>query len=80
MRIGAATTLTALETVCRELVATEAAWRVGVFRQILEMLRWFAGRQVRHVAGMDTFIIVTKIIINIIITRCGTWRPWAATS
>lgn len=42
------------------------AQRTGVFSAILEMLRWFAGQQIRNVAVSD----VEYIIIIIIVVCC----------
>ena len=41
---GAAVTLSALEETCLELETSHSAHQLAVFRQIREMLRWFAGK------------------------------------
>ena len=41
---GAAVTLSVLEETCLELETSHSAHQLAVFRQIREMLRWFAGK------------------------------------
>ena len=41
---GAAVTLSVLEETCLELETSHRAHQLAVFRQIREMLRWFAGK------------------------------------
>ena len=40
-------TLDTLETVCINLKKSHPAWKLGVFKQIRAMLKWFAGKQIR---------------------------------
>ena len=41
---GAAVTLSALEETCLELETSHRGHQLAVFRQVREMLRWFAGK------------------------------------
>ena len=41
---GAAVTLSVLEETCLELETSHSGHQLAVFRQIREMLRWFAGK------------------------------------
>ena len=48
--VGAAVTLTDLQTHLQHLVSTLPLHQTRVFQAILEMLRWFAGPQIRNVS------------------------------
>ena len=48
--VGAAVTLSKLSTKLKKLVSTLPAHRTKAFSALLEMLRWFAGQQIRNVA------------------------------
>ena len=48
--IGAAVSLTDVQEYLEELVHTLPSYKVGVLKAILEMLRWFAGPQIRNVS------------------------------
>lgn len=48
--VGAAVTLTKLTVKLKELLSLLPAHKTKVFAALLEMLRWFAGQQIRNVA------------------------------
>ncbi|CAG0924073.1 unnamed protein product, partial [Notodromas monacha] len=53
VRIGAAATLSKLEDYLRTIVAQNKEYETSTFKTILEMLEWFAGKQIRNVARFD---------------------------
>ena len=50
VKIGASVTLTKLEKLCDKLCETLTTDKIKVFSQIKQMLRWFAGKQIRNIA------------------------------
>ena len=48
--VGAAVTLSKLTTKLKELLASLPKYKTQTFAALLEMLRWFAGQQIRNVA------------------------------
>ena len=48
--VGAAVTLSKLTTKLKELLASLPNSKTRTFGALLEMLRWFAGQQIRNVA------------------------------
>ena len=48
--VGAAVSLTDIQEYLKELVRTLPSYKVGVLKAVLEMLRWFAGPQIRNVS------------------------------
>lgn len=48
--VGAAVTLSKLTTKLKELLASLPKHKTRTFAALLEMLRWFAGQQIRNVA------------------------------
>lgn len=48
VRFGSAVTLSDMETVLREQIATQPEYKTRVFSAIVEMLRWFAGENVNQ--------------------------------
>ncbi|XP_022080344.1 xanthine dehydrogenase/oxidase-like [Acanthaster planci] len=50
IRIGAAVSLTRVSDYLKELIQKESEHKTRVFAAIVEMLRWFAGQQIRNVA------------------------------
>ena len=48
--VGAAVTLSKLTVKLKELFSLLPAHKTKVFAALLEMLRWFAGQQIRNVA------------------------------
>ena len=54
-----------LEDTCQSLETTHRGWRLRVFRQIKEMLRWFAGKQIRNVAAIGGNIMTGSPISDL---------------
>ena len=50
LTIGAAVTLSKLSATIKELLSSQPEWKTRTFSALLEMLRWFAGQQIRNVA------------------------------
>ena len=50
LQVGAAVTLSKLTVKLKELLSLLPAHKTKVFAALLEMLRWFAGQQIRNVA------------------------------
>ena len=48
--VGAAVTLASLDSCLQQLTASLPQHKTQVFQAILEMLRWFAGPQIRNVS------------------------------
>ena len=65
VRFGASTTLSALEAECDRLAEEMPGWKIGVFLQIKEMLRWFAGKQIRNVAAIGGNIMTGSPISDL---------------
>ena len=62
---GASVTLESLEETCTSLETTHQDWQLRVFRQIKEMLRWFAGKQIRNVAAIGGNIMTGSPISDL---------------
>ena len=62
---GASVSLDSLEETCSALELSHEAWKLGVFRQIKEMLRWFAGKQIRNVAAVGGNIMTGSPISDL---------------
>ena len=54
-----------LEDTCQSLETTHRGWRLRVSRQIKEMLRWFAGKQIRNVAAIGGNIMTGSPISDL---------------
>ena len=65
IRFGASTTLSALEAECDRLAEDMPQWKIRVFLQIKEMLRWFAGKQIRNVAAIGGNIMTGSPISDL---------------
>merc|ERR1719397_1549388 len=65
VRFGAAVTLTRLEDLCDSLASSKPASQLRVFTQIKEMLRWFAGKQIRNVAAVGGNIMTGSPISDL---------------
>ena len=63
--VGAAVTLTRLEDLCDSLASSKPASQLRVFTQIKEMLRWFAGKQIRNVAAVGGNIMTGSPISDL---------------
>ena len=65
VRFGAAVTLDTLEETCGNLETTHSSWQLRVFKEIKEMLRWFAGKQIRNVAAIGGNIMTGSPISDL---------------
>ncbi|KAI0235297.1 Xanthine dehydrogenase/oxidase [Lamellibrachia satsuma] len=65
VRLGASTTLTTLKEVLQELVSSEPEYKTRVYAAIIEMLRWFAGKQIRNVASVAGNIMTASPISDL---------------
>ena len=65
VRLGASVTLDRLEELCTKLETTHQAWQLRIFTQIKEMLRWFAGKQIRNVAAIGGNIMTGSPISDL---------------
>ena len=57
--------MSALEAECDRLAEKMPMWKVQVFAQIKEMLRWFAGKQIRNVAAIGGNIMTGSPISDL---------------
>lgn len=73
VKIGAAVTLTQVEEFFISQIKTEAEYKTRIFSAIVEMFRYFAGKQVRNVACMGGNIMTGSPIsdINPILMSAG---------
>lgn len=56
--VGASVTFSLLREYCIELISSLPSYQTGVFQAIVEMLRWFAGPQIRNVSvSIRLFVI-----------------------
>ncbi|XP_071527934.1 xanthine dehydrogenase/oxidase [Panulirus ornatus] len=62
---GASVTLSTLEDVLWNQVNTQPVHRTRVFSAILEMLRWFAGKQIRNAAAIGGNIMTSSPISDL---------------
>ncbi|CAL1540108.1 unnamed protein product [Lymnaea stagnalis] len=72
IRIGASSTLQEVDALFKEAVAELPEWQTRVFAAFIEMLRWFAGHQIRAVACMTGNIITASPIsdLNPLLVAC----------
>ncbi|XP_042232442.1 xanthine dehydrogenase/oxidase-like [Homarus americanus] len=62
---GASVTLTAVYDVLRQQVKTQPEHKTRTFSAILEMLNWFAGKQIRNVASLGGNIMTSSPISDL---------------
>jgi len=65
VKFGSSVTLSQLEETCDQLATTHPAWKIRIFHQIKEMLRWFAGKQIRNVAAIGGNIMTGSPISDL---------------
>ncbi|ODM98964.1 Xanthine dehydrogenase/oxidase [Orchesella cincta] len=65
IRFGAAVTLSQIDDVLQEQIAKKPAYKTRVFKAIVEMLRWFAGKQIRNAAAVGGNIITGSPISDL---------------
>ena len=62
IQFGASVTLSTIDEVLKESIEMQPEQKTGVFRAVVEMLRWFAGHQVRNVA-VSHFILLKFLML-----------------
>ncbi|XP_038045213.1 xanthine dehydrogenase/oxidase-like [Patiria miniata] len=65
VRIGAAVSLTSVSDHLKEIIQKEPEHKTRVFAAIVEMLRWFAGHQIRNVATIGGNIATSSPISDL---------------
>ncbi|KAF2368635.1 Aldehyde oxidase/xanthine dehydrogenase molybdopterin binding [Trinorchestia longiramus] len=65
VRIGAAVTLSTVQEKLKNIVSTLPAYKTRVLTAILEMLKWFAGKQIRNVASLGGNIMTSSPISDL---------------
>ncbi|KAF2368641.1 Xanthine dehydrogenase small subunit [Trinorchestia longiramus] len=65
VRIGAAVTLSTVQEKLKNIVSTLPAYKTRVLAAILEMLKWFAGKQIRNVACLGGNIMTSSPISDL---------------
>lgn len=65
VRFGASCTLSQIDDVLKEQIASKPAHKTRVFKAIVEMLRWFAGKQIRNAAAVGGNIITGSPISDL---------------
>ena len=65
IKFGAATTLSDLESACLEQISLLPRHKTRVLVEIVEMLRWFAGKQIRNVAAIGGNIMTGSPISDL---------------
>jgi xanthine dehydrogenase/oxidase len=65
IRFGASVTLSEIEDVLKEEIKKQPEYKTRVFSAIVEMLRWFAGKQIRNVAAVGGNIITGSPISDL---------------
>ena len=65
IKFGASVTLSRVEDACRDRIKRMKPHKTRVLVQIVEMLRWFAGKQIRNVAAVGGNIITGSPISDL---------------
>ncbi|KRT83891.1 hypothetical protein AMK59_4880, partial [Oryctes borbonicus] len=65
IRFGAAVTLQEIETVLRKQIEVAGENKTKIFKAIIEMLNWFAGKQIRNVAALGGNIMTGSPISDL---------------
>ncbi|XP_065054384.1 xanthine dehydrogenase-like isoform X1 [Rhopilema esculentum] len=63
---GASVTLDEMETVCRRMIEKLPAYKTRVLSAFVEMMQWFAGKQIRYVAAVGGNIMTGSPISDLI--------------
>ncbi|XP_058820273.1 xanthine dehydrogenase [Topomyia yanbarensis] len=73
LKIGSSTTLMEMENVMKEEIARCPEYETRLYRAIVDMLHWFAGKQIRNVASVGGNIMTGSPIsdLNPIFTAAG---------
>ncbi|XP_065173829.1 xanthine dehydrogenase-like [Atheta coriaria] len=65
IRIGSAVTLDVIESTFKNLIATRPEWETRICNAVVEMLHWFAGKQIRCVATIGGNIMTGSPISDL---------------
>lgn len=65
IKIGAAASLQNVESALRNQIATQPAYKTRIFASMVDMLHWFAGKQVRNVAAIGGNIMTASPISDL---------------
>ncbi|GJQ84033.1 ry [Trypoxylus dichotomus] len=65
IRFGAAVTLQEIESVLKKQIETADEFKTRIFKAIVEMLNWFAGKQIRNVAAVGGNIMTGSPISDL---------------
>ena len=68
--VGAAVTLTSLDSRLQQLTASLPQHKTQVFQAMLEMLRWFAGPQIRNVS-VSNALNATQNLLKTRVAPCN---------
>ncbi|XP_076442238.1 xanthine dehydrogenase/oxidase-like isoform X2 [Babylonia areolata] len=81
IRLGASVTLATLECSLKEAVGNLPEEKTRVFSAFVEMLRWFAGPQIRNVATLGGNIMTASPIsdLNPLLLACGAHLEFVST-
>ncbi|XP_058453395.1 xanthine dehydrogenase [Malaya genurostris] len=73
LQIGASATLMDMETVMKDEIAKRPEYETRLYKAIVDMLHWFAGKQIRNVAAVGGNIMTGSPIsdLNPIFTAAG---------
>ena len=64
--IGVGLSLSKLDSKLKQLIADLPSYKTRVFQAIVEMLRWFAGPQIRNVAVSCCLLILLLLLLLLI--------------
>ena len=65
VKFGASVTLTRIEDVCKEQIALHPKWKVQVFEELMKMLNYVGGKQIRNVAAVGGNIMTGSPISDL---------------
>ena len=65
LRVGASATLNDIEEVCKKLLHTLPEHQLGVISAFVEMMKWFASKQIRYVASIGGNIMTGSPISDL---------------
>eukprot|EP00794_Sanderia_malayensis_P018330 gene18330-biopygen12273 len=65
VKFGASVTLSKTEEMCQRMIAAHPHWKVQVFAAVLDMMQYFAGKQVRNVGALGGNIMTGSPISDL---------------
>ncbi|KAK9295186.1 hypothetical protein QLX08_010430 [Tetragonisca angustula] len=65
LNVGASTTLVEMEKALQNQIATKPEYQTRIFNEIVNMLHWFAGKQIRNVAAVGGNIMTGSPISDL---------------